>query len=489
MKKLFLLSMVAMLATGCATFRSYKNELNQIVENVENTKTSEALQALEKNSPKEKDLLYYMEKGELLRLQQSFQESIARWTEADQLIDQWENEAKITSRKVASGVGSFILNDKVRTYDGEDYEKVMLSTRQALNYLASGQQDDAMVEIKKTWERENLIKELHDKEIQKSEDEAKSKGYKTKSEDLKGYPIATLNSPEVLALKNGYQNAFSQYLSGFIAEASGDIGNAAAGYRSAIELQPSLETLKQHLAGLDTRVGGRKSRISGSAMRVSNSKKGKYVKHKNGKKNNDEPIPVSVDMASRVDSNQSGSDVLIVVENGLAPSKNGITIPLPIPTAGLVPISFPILESDPLSKIRGTSIVLPNNSTANLEIISNIDAMARRSLRDNMPYIMVRAAIRAALKGVTQSLAYDKSPLAGVAVNAVNVATEQADERIWKLLPSDIAIARVRLPEGVHALKIHTTDGMRAINVKVSGKYCVVPIRIIGKATYVIQKV
>jgi hypothetical protein len=211
------------------------------------------------------------------------------------------------------------------------------------------------------------------------------------------------------------------------------------------------------------------------------SKKGKF--HQEMHDNEVKPAPLASDDRSSLESN-----VLIVVENGVAPVKGGITIPIPIPTAGLVPIAFPTLETDPLSTIKAENIILPDNTNTKLELIASVEAMAKRSLKDRLPYIMVRAAVRAAIKGATQALAYNQSTLAGAAINLFNAATERPDERIWKTLPSNISIARVRLPEGNQVLKLQTSDGERVINVRVKGKYCVIPIRIIGKSSYVLQE-
>ncbi len=42
------------------------------------------------------------------------------------------------------------------------------------------------------------------------------RGPQPAAKELNGYPVETLNDPEVLALKNGYQNALSHYLAGFM---------------------------------------------------------------------------------------------------------------------------------------------------------------------------------------------------------------------------------------------------------------------------------
>jgi hypothetical protein len=481
---------------GCATFRSYNSETQTLVSSIATGQVDQAITEHEAKTGSDKDLLYFMEKGELQRLKKLYPDTIATWTEADQIIAQWESEAKISGGKVGQAVGSVVVNDKLRRYDGEDYEKVMLSTRLALAYLAAGKTEVALVEIKKTWERENLIKTLHEKDIDEAENTAKEKGYKTKSEDLKGYPIATLNSPDVTNLKNGYQNAFSHYLSGFLYEAAGEESLAAASYRTAIELQPSLGVLKDGLMGMDNRFA--KPAIPAVAQQEkptlpvtkASTKKSKK-KGKKGKAVQQVAVaPIAAPVPAQTSpfiAQSNESDVLFVVETGVAPFKKSIMIPLPIPYAGVVPISFPVLETNPISANKAASITLPNNSTMQLTTIASIENLSRRSLKDNLPWIMVRAAIRAAVKGGAQAAVYQQNALAGVALNAINVATEQADERVWGLLPAEITIARVKLPEGQSTVKIQTSQGMKEVSVNVSGKHVVIPIRLIGNSIYNLQ--
>ena len=475
---------------GCATFRSYNSETATLVSSVANGQVDQALTQHESTTGSDKDLLYFMEKGELQRLKKLYPETIATWTQADQLIAQWENEAKITGSKVGGAVGSAVVNDKLRRYDGEDYEKVMLSTRLALAYLAAGKTEDALVEIKKTWERENLIKTQHEKDIDEAENEAKQKGYKTNVEELNGYPIATLNSPDVTNLKNGYQNAFSHYLSGFLYEAAGETALATASYRTAIELQPSLSVLKDGLAGIDKRLAAPAvipTAIEEPVVKTSTKKSKAKAKSKTKNTAAKQITTTPIKATSPFIAQSNESDVLFVVETGVAPFKKSILIPLPIPYAGIVPISFPVLETNPISANRAISLTLSNNSTTPLTTIASIENLSRRSLKDNLPWIMVRAAIRAAVKGGAQAAVYQQSLIAGLAVNAINVVTEQADERTWGLLPSEITIARVKLPEGKTTVKIQTSQGVQEVSVNVSGKHVVIPIRVIGNSIYNLQ--
>ena len=440
---LLALTLGSLLLSGCSTFRSYKDESLAVVQDINNGDLDHAVAMLDKNAPRDKDILFFLEKGEVLRLKKSFPESLTTWMEAEKIVDDSENEAKVTLGKVGGGAASLLVNDKSMRYDGQDYEKVLLSTRLALDHISMGNLESARVEIKKTHEREALIEELHSKEIQAQEDEAKSKGITTTMADLKGYPVATLNSSEVTQLKNSYQSAFSHYLAGYLYESLGEAGLAAPGYKKAIEINPNVQTVKNDLSGLDQRIAER--------------------------------------------GHKTDVDVLFVIENGFAPTVSSITIPIPAPTVGIVPVSFPLLDSDPSSGLMATSIKLPNNSAVNLEKITNIDAMAKKSLRDRLPGIIIRGLIRAAAKGASQAVAYKQDLIAGLVVNAINVATESADERTWKTVPSSISIARAKLPLGKNKVIVNTSIGPRELEVAVKADYAVVPMRLLPNNLILLQ--
>lgn len=343
--------------TGCAAFRNYDSELQQTNQHLSSGNVDAALALLEKNNKGEdKDLLYYFEKGELLRSKGDLAASQQAWHQADNVVFKWEESVKLDTGKYLAQFGSYLVNDKVRRYEGYDYEKVMLSTQMALNLLALNDFDAARTEIKKTHEREAVIAELRDKEYLKREEDAEKEGIKTEYKDLQGYPVAALDAPEVVGLKNSYQSAFSHYLSGYVYEALGERGLAAPGYRKAAELRPNTPLLEQALLDLD----------------------------KPAAKNND-------------------SDVLIVVQSGLAPARDSIRVPLPLPISGnlvITPLSFPIIKED-TSTPRFSQIGLDSN-TLELTALNSTTAMSRRALRDDMPGIILRTSVRAISRGVAQ---------------------------------------------------------------------------------------
>jgi len=432
---------VATQLTGCAVFRSYDNELKETNQHLSAGNVDAALAVLEKNNKGEdKDLLYWFEKGELLRSKGDLAGSQNAWREADGLVFKWEESVKLDTEKYLSQFGSYLVNDKVRRYEGYDYEKVMLTTQMALNLLAQNDFDGARTEIKKTHEREAVIAELRDKEYLKREEEAEKDGVKTEYKDLKGYPVAALDAPEVINLKNSYQSAFSHYLSGYVYEALGEQGLAAPGYRKAAELLPNTPLLEQALLDLDKNEGKRDSK---------------------------------------------DSDVLIVVQSGLAPARDSVRIPLPLMISGnlvITPLSFPIMREDTSTATVGQ--INLDDKALSLTTLNSTSAMSRRALRDDMPGIILRTTVRAVTRGVAQKQINDVNPMAGLVMGIASAVTEGADTRTWRTLPNETRVTRVRLSQGEHQLSLPSGLGGSKVTVKVDRPYQVVALRVVGNQVY-----
>ena len=393
---------------------------------------------------KDKDILYYFEKGELQTIDGKHADATVTWRKADEVVREWEDRIKTDPSKLAGDVGSYLINDKTRRYEGQYYEKVMLRANLAMSSMMQGKYDDARVAMQKTYELETEIKNIREKEYDKLQEDEKNQKVSTTVKDMKGYPMAELDAPEVTSLKNGYQNAFAHYLSGFFFSVRGEHSLAEAGYRLTSELSPGSKYARDALEGVYRR---------------------------------------------RVGPNES--DVLFVVESGFAPSWKSITIPIPIPRGrgglGLIatPLSFPLIKSE------NKGFVPPAINVAKqkvpVETLSNLDAMARRHLRDEMPGILLRTVIRAVVKSVAQEQANKAGLVAGLAATAVSVVSEQADDRSWRTLPEKISIARATLPQGKHTIEFQTEFGVHRTEVEIGDRFSIIPIRISGGAVFVGQ--
>jgi hypothetical protein len=433
--------------TGCAAFRSYDRELTGTLNYALSGNVEGAIKTLDSNNPvNDRDLLYYLELGMLQRLGNRYPESQKTWTAANTRIQLRDPLAEVASL-VRSG-SSYLLSDKLRTYDGYDYEKAMLLTYMALNYLALGDYDNARVAIKQTHELEAVLAEQRAKQIAEVAEEAKKRGARTSFKELNGYPVQSIDNPEVNALMNSYQSALSHYLAGFIYEALGEPSLAAPGYRLANELHPGVPLLEEALAGLEARLHA---------------------------------------------PDDGKVDVLFIVASGTAPALHSQQFNLPVLSGYrwvLVPISFPVITPSAWAP-QPSALAVEGAGTMPLALITSVDLMARRRLKDDMPSIMLRSSVRAAASAVaqvqTQRSADRGNNAAGVAALVVtlgSVLMSSADDRTWRTLPSDISIARARLPAGVHSVTIQTPQGPRTARVDVKGRHAVIDFWLLGNQLY-----
>lgn len=443
------------LMSGCAT-QGYDRKATSTVDALKVGNTDLALQALEQQNPdKDKDLLYFLEKGELLRMKGSYEASKETWLAADEKVRGWEDQVKTDPSKLMGDIGAFLINDTTRRYDGRDYEKVFVNVRLALDHLAIGDWDSARTEIKKMHEREAIISDFRSKELDAAKSSAEAKGLKTTSfKELNGYPVETLEDPAVRALKNSYESAFANYLAGFVYEGLGEPSLAAAGYRKAIEMRPGQAMLEDGLKGLDARVRTRSPKLV---------------------------------------------DTLIVIESGSAPAISSMTLPIILPIPGrsglsliATPISWPVIRAADNSVVPANITV--DDKAVPVSLLTSVDQMARRALSDEMPGIIARSSIRAITKGVAQKAIDDNAgsmgafgSLLSIAAKVGTVLTEVADERTWRTLPGFFSVARVRLTPGTHKILLPTATGPQLREIGVSGAYAVITLRTSGPSLYLAQ--
>lgn len=403
----------------------------------------------------QKNSLYFLEHGEVKRLMgpEWIEESTSDLLTTDRIVSDWENQARLNMQKSLSDFGGYLLSEGINSdYELKVYEISLLSHNLALNQISAGRWDNAMVEARKIGQREQLISELHEKKISALEEKSRqSKGATTRIEDIGGYPVNLLNDSESIRLKNAYQSAAAHYLAAFIYEKEGEISLAAPGYRQAIELRPDEPFLVEGLANLE----------------------------KNASKTNSR---------SNRDAANNQADTLFVIETGFLPRIESFKInqPFNIGTGPkLVTLSLPVIRST--TDVYSPNMIRVDNYSLQPRLITNVDAMVRRDLKDEMPGYVLRATSRAIASLIAQAAAQkagdnNNNPMAGslaslftgLALQAINVA----DVRHWSTLPAHIYLARAKLPSGERILSYATPSGaVRTAPIVLSPGYNIVYLR------------
>ena len=101
---------------------------------------------------------------------------------------------------------------------------------------------------------------------------------------------------------------------------------------------------------------------------------------------------------------------------------------------------------------------------ASSELVEDVEAIALKNFTEREPRILLKTIAR----GVTKYLAFrtarkKQGEIAGLLVNIVNIATEEADTRSWLTLPNNIGMVRMSLPSGKYNLQLsfHSENGQQ----------------------------
>lgn len=436
-KRLVLFAMgLLLLTSGCAstsTFTPYPTKINPMIVDIQTRKPIDFNQCLLSECKSNDMILYRMERGRLAQIIGATEASMSDFSGSMETIKENELKATVSISEIGAQAAAVALNDNAIPYKGEGYERVMLHHFQAVNYLAKSDLDGAGVEIRRANSvQEEALKE-HEAELEKAQKEAEEKQLQSYDENspLAGH-YAQLD--EVAGkVKNSFQNAYTFYLSGFVYELAKQENDAYIDYKKALEIFPENATLQKDVQRL--------------ARKLDMTQDLEEFKSRFGSK--EQPDSGAAENAG---------ELLVLFEDGFAPQKQEVKIPLPVPQVGLVAIAFPIYNArwaapKPLVVKQGEV------SVGCTESICDIRALAVKSLKERVPALAVRQTLRAIAKGASAKMAKDKLGLLGsLGANLWNLASENADLRSWLTLPESAQIMRVSLPAGKHSLTLSYDD-------------------------------
>jgi len=155
-------------------------------------------------------------------------------------------------------------------------------------------------------------------------------------------------------------------------------------------------------------------------------------------------------------SNKFG-ELIVFLNNGLAPVRSEAAIFIfSSEVQQNLRVAFPVYKT-PKKSLTSAQLDV-NDRKYSLEAVEDIDTLARYSLEQDMPGIMLRATARAVVKYNTQSSAADQGSLAGLLMTITNIATERADTRSWSTLPQEIQLKRILLPVGEHDVQLQMVN-------------------------------
>ncbi|RME16020.1 MAG: hypothetical protein D6797_05390 [Bdellovibrio sp.] len=161
MKSSFIGWLLSLSLTACATYQGKVRQARQLLSSGYPDK---AAHLLKKEALKEgKDqLVYLFDYATALQVAKNYKESTKMFLMADQLAD-------IKDYYSVSKIGtSLLFAEEMVQYKGEDYEKLLINVMLALNYLMTGELEEALVEIRRINEKLEYYKTEQKKQYEQN---------------------------------------------------------------------------------------------------------------------------------------------------------------------------------------------------------------------------------------------------------------------------------------------------------------------------------
>ncbi|MFH6954080.1 COG3014 family protein [Pseudoalteromonas sp. XMcav1-K] len=432
--------------TSGQLFSNYTEQLTPARNALQSANMQQAASLLPTHSANNvSNTLGQLENARVSQLSENYTDSKVAFENALYQIDKQNFAANIEISEGLQTTASFLTNDNVRDYRVPYFEQTMVHTLQSLNYVALNNVEGALVEVR----RANLVQQQALKKNQNELEKAVAKTSLDLNDLYSRYPTM---DDMIGSVKNGFQNAFTFYLSGFLYEATGEYNAAYIDYKRAIDIYSENTYLQQDILrlakylGFDDEYNYFKARFNAD-------------------------LPLTKNNQVRV---------LVLIEQGLIPEKTEARIDLPIFTSR--------------DDIRFYSVALPsyaNNheyaaplsinigeQTLQSETIVKLSALAAKDLKERMPGIVARQITRLIAKEqFRKSAARNGGDVGNIIATLYNLASERADTRSWLTLANNYQIAKTYLTSGEHTLSINlngithpvsfSTDGNKSVLIKV----------------------
>ena len=427
---------------GCSVVTHYPAQMKGSMEDFEGGKLEAAYKMVEKHyGGGLNKLLYLLEGGMILHCRGDLKQSNTIFSDAGNIIRAYQEKAVISLSQGTAQLGSLIVNEKTLPYRGEAFERVMVDTFKAMNYLFFHDYEGARVEIRRSFQVQEENRKLHQKEIERMESEANKKGIRPNTLFQEVDSHYADQHKIVSRVTNPYEDPFAYYLSALVYELNGEYNDAYIDLKRVQKLRPGVPCVENDLL--------RMAKLSGLWGGLSKWKR----------KLDKDPV--------FLDSKTQGEAILIF-ECGMAPRKRQIKINLPIPDVGIVSLAFPKYACV-RSWVKSAAVYNEAGSLCGATYpLTDVEALVFRNLQDRMPVLVLKQVLRAAAKGAMAKTAKDEGGGVGLLLaSAYNIVTEQADLRSWLTLPQNIQVARIPLAAGKHNLVLALQDASgRAVQKK-----------------------
>ncbi|MEA3222945.1 MAG: hypothetical protein U9P49_07255 [Thermodesulfobacteriota bacterium] len=414
--------------TGCASLQNYARKADPARNYIAKGAYEKAITSFPEEARGANEVLIHLERGTILQGMGQFEASAKEFESAVAKVKGFESRAVISASKSTTQMGSLLINEQVQPYEGEDFEKILIHSLDAINYLMMDDLEGARVEIRNAYRRQKELYEKHYKAIRKAEEKAKGAGWRHSFIKADAGRLKNLED-KAASVHSVYQNAFAYYISSLVYELNNEQDEAYIDLKHAIKAAPDSIPIQKDLIRL--------------------SKELHYY--------DDLELWEKRFGTSGIDP-KDGIDVVVVIGVGLAPVKEEVKFPIPIirhGRKGIVFAALPVYRFEPTTTLAG--MVGYGNTCIKTSRVLDVDATAARNLLDEFPILFAKQIARTSLKATaTNRMGKEFGALGSLAGSVYSAVTEQADLRTWSTLPKQIQVVRLSIPKQTRELTIRT---------------------------------
>ena len=381
----------------------------------------------EKNS-----ISLFMDKGLLEYYAGNYAASSAALQNAERLIEE------AYTKSITQGFFSYIINDNVKNYPGEDFEDIYINIFNALNYYNRGNIEGALVEIRKLSNTSGKLDML----ARKYEYKDPNTGASLRDLTLKETGISQM--PETKSV-NFSNSALARFLGALFYQAA---GNTDAARIEFDQLQRAFNTNRNIYSF---------------------------------------PVPLAAAEARNVPAGKARLNIISFT--GLSPIKEEQRIlhflPFQHPVLQIAMFKLPVLTERP-SWITRTEVIVNGGNNFTLELLEDMGAVIKETYNAHFSNIMIKTYIRTILKYVAADIAAMETArkqdeisglLIAAAARAALDASESADIRMSRYLPDKAYIGGINLEPGKYSVRINyynnnnliTSENFHDVIVKQNG--------------------
>ncbi|MBI4846775.1 MAG: hypothetical protein HY810_09965 [Candidatus Omnitrophica bacterium] len=421
-KEAVVLSLLLFFLYSCAVLPKNIIQVDNLVIQTQYESALSLLEADKNAYGKNNELLYLLDLGLIQHFSGKYKQSIDTFDKAKLKYEELYTESL---SKVAA---TWLVNDYLQPYQGEDFERVFINIFQAFNYIMLGEFEDAIIEARDV--------------------------------DSK---LTAINSQYSDDQKNVYkEDAFARFLMGIcyeIGASKEDLNDAFISYAKASNIYDDdfAENYGVHCPDILKDNILTASRFMGLSE-FSRFRDIYYNRH-------------FISLAEKAKK----AEIYLIQYNGISPAKFAQEFSIPTPDGNIIKVAFPEYRERPYAVNSSRVIAVDKQGRSiktDTELVQDIGKIAIKNLERRKLRFIAKSIIRSSGRYLIEKKQKEniqkkegnvQSGLFGFFSAVYNMVAEQADLRCWQTLPDQIRIGRILLDPGEYEIILENFNNSGAI--------------------------